>query len=279
MNIPQTTVAQYFTEALLGMLAFITEMRRQVSYTAKGIIYFGRTCVFSKLYFDQRNYPLVRLPRSNKFTQAFTGTMSAGTVATTITSGTITSGNVTGSTSSKTVTTNWSVNLATTMGLHATTIAAAMADCYSCAYSSGTLTYIGDANDLTAVSTAFASAGSGDTAAAAAATISTNDAITDVAGISFLTSDRQQTVTTGYNYYSDQDPVNLLTQGTVWVNTEVAVNPSDTVYTRFTQDSNGWVGDFSNVADSATNLALTGAKFLKHQAAAGLEPLTINLPQ
>ena len=70
------------------------------------------------------------------------------------------------------------------LAAHAANIAAAMSDCYSCGYSGGTLTYKGDADDITAVSTSFTGPGSGDTAAAAAATIATWDTIADVIGVS-----------------------------------------------------------------------------------------------
>lgn len=281
LTIPQQSVSQYFNAVILGMLAYLTGAERLISRTAKGIIYFGRALVQCKLAtnVDQRNYPMVRLPRSNYFTQAFTGTMSAGKVITTITSGKITSGNVTETTAATVIPTNFSTDLATTMGLHAVNIAAAMADCYSCAYGAGTLTYKGDADDVASVATVFASAGSSDTAAAAAATIATWDTIADVVGVSFLTSDRQQQITTGYNYFVDKEAVNIVAQGTLAVQTEVATKPADSVYTRFIQNANGSVGDFTNVVDSSTCLALTGAKYQQLSTAAGLTLLTLNLPQ
>jgi hypothetical protein len=281
LQIPQTTVKQYFDSLILGMLAYVTGLESLISRTGKGIIYFGRALVQCKLStnVDQRNYPLVRMPRSNYFTQTFTGTMSAGSVSTVITSGKITSGNVTEATAaSNAITTAFSVNLATTMALHAANIAAAMADCFSCAYSAGTLTYKGDADDVSAVSTTFTSPGSGDTAAAAAATIATWDTIADVIGVSFLTSDRQQQLTTGYNYFVDKEAINIVQRGTLAVQTEVATKPNDSVYTRFIQNSNGWVGDFTNVVDSSTCLILTGAKYQQLLTAAGLTLLTLNLP-
>ena len=281
MNIPQRSVSQYFDAMILGMLAYVTGAERLVSRTAKGIIYFGRTVVQCKLStnVDQRSYPLVRAPRSNLFTQAFTGTMSAGHVVTVISSGKITSGNITEAVASSTIPTAWVTDLATTMALHAAAIATAMTDCYSCAYGTGTLTYKGDADDIYSVSTSFTGAGSGDSAAAAAAAISTWDTIADVIGVSFLTSDRQQQLTTGYNWFADTDPVNIVQMGTLAVLTEVATKPSDTVYTRFIQNANGWVGDFSNVVDSSTCLALVGAKYVQVQAAAGVALITLNLPQ
>lgn len=280
LQIPQQSVKSYFDALILGMLAYVTGIERLISRTSKGIIYFGRSIVQCKLTtnVDQRGYPLVRLPRSNQFTQAFTGTISAGSVSTVISSGRITSGNVLEAVANTTISTNFSVNLATTMALHATNIIAAMADCFSCAYNAGTLTYKGDADDISAVTTTFASPGSGDTAAAAAATITTWDTIADVIGVSFLTSDRQQQFTTGYNYFVDKEAVNIVQMGTLAIQTEVATKPSDSVYTRFVQNSNGWVGDFTNVVDSSTCLVLTGAKYQQVSTAAGLTLLTVNLP-
>lgn len=281
MNIPQTSVTQYFSALILGMLAYVTGAERLISRTGKGIIYFGRTLVRCKLStnVDQRGYPFVRLPRSNQFTQAFTGTMSAGHVVSVITSGKITSGNVTEAATAATISTAFSVDLPTTMGLQAAAIAAAMADCYSCAYAASTLTYRGDADDITVVATSFTGAGSGDTAAAAAATISTWDTIADVIGISFLTSDRQQQLSTGYNYFDDKEAINIVALGTLAVTTEVAVKPADTVYTRFTTNANGYVGEFTNTADTSTCLALTGARYQQQQSTAGVTLLTVNLPQ
>ena len=282
LSIPQQTVKQYFEQFILGMLAYVTGQESLLSRTGKGIIYFGRTLVQCKLAtnVDQRNYPLVRMPRSNQFTQAFTGTMSAGNVVTTITSGKITSGNVTEAATAKpAITTAFTTSLAATMAAHAANIAAAMSDCYSCGYSGGTLTYKGDADDITAVSTSFTGPGSGDTAAAAAATIATWDTIADVIGVSFLTSDRQQQITTGYNYFDDKEAINIVQVGTLVVQTEVATKPADNVWTRFIQNSNGSVGDFTNVVDSSTCLQLTGARYHQLSSAAGLTLLRLNLPQ
>ena len=282
LQIPQTSVNQYFNAVILGMLAYVTGLEDLISRTGKGIIYFGRLLVKCHLAtnIDQRGYPLVRMPRSNTFTQAFTGTMSAGKVTTVILTGKITSGNVTeAATTSATIQTNWITDLATTMAAHAAAIALAMADCFSCAYNAGTLTYKGDADDISSVATSFTSPGSGDSAAAAAAAISTWDTVADVVGVSFLTSDRQQQLTTGYNYFDDKEAINIIRKGTLAIQTEVAVKPSDTVYSRFIQNSNGSVGDFTNVVDSSTCVPITGARYQQLTTAAGLTLLNLNLPQ
>ena len=281
MNIPQQSVAQYFTELILGMLVYATETRDQISRTAKGIIYFGRAVVRCKLAanVDNRGYPMVRLPRQNKYTQAFSGAMSAGTVRTVLATGKITSGNVTEATTNSTISTAWITDLATTLAAHAQNIAAAMADCVSCAYANGTLTYKGDADDIYSVTTTFLSAGSGDTAAAAAAALTTGDTAADVLGVAFLTSDRQQQLSTGYNYYLDTEAVNILQKGSVAVMTEVAVSESDAIYVRLITNTNGWAGNFRNDSDSNTAVLMTGMEWLKTQSAAGLEPLKVNFPR
>jgi hypothetical protein len=276
MNIPQTSIQMYFNRGVLGMLAFAGEARSQISRIAAGIIYYGRVVVQSRL---SANNTVCRMPRSNKFTQAFTGTMSAGSVVTVITSGKAAAGEVSAVTSSATITTGYSTNLATTMGLHATAIAAAMADCYSCAYAAGTLTYIGDCDDVTAVTTTFTSPGSGDSAAAAAAAITTQDAASDILGIAYLTNERQQQLSTGYSYYDDKEPVNILQRGTVWTNVEEAVTPASTVYARLITSSTNYAGYLGASADSSRCVAFTGAKFLETISAAGINPVTINLPQ
>jgi len=154
-----------------------------------------------------------------------------------------------------------------------------MADCVSCAYANGTLTYKGDADDIYSVTTTFLSAGSGDTAAAAAAALTTGDTAADVLGVAFLTSDRQQQLSTGYNYYQDTEAVNILQKGSVAVMTEVAVSESDAIYVRLITNTNGWAGNFRNDSDSNTAVLMTGMEWLKTQSAAGLEPLKVNFPR
>lgn len=273
MNIPQTSYSQYFTAAILGMQAIAGEVARKISRIASGIIYYGRAIVQSRLYDG-----VCRMPRSNKFTQAFTGTMSAGSVKTVITSGKIKNGDVDASTADTTIETDFSSDLATTMGLHAAAIKAAMADCFSCAYATGTLTYIGDCDDITAVTTTLEDPGSGDTGAAGAASITTADVVADIIGYAYLTHDRQQQIS-GVSYYMDTEPVNIMQGGTIWVYAEEAVTPAGTPYARLITNSTKYAGYVGVSSDSSKCVAQTGSKFQESTAAAGLVPFTVNLPQ
>jgi len=72
-------------------------------------------------------------------------------------------------------------------------------------------------------------------------------------------------------YYSDTEPVSVLRQGAVWVDTGVAVTADDDAYI----DLSGNIGKFTNV--STNNLA-TGGKFRSTTAGAGLAIVEINLP-
>ena len=274
MNIPQTSYTMYFTEAILGMQALASEVARKISRTAAGIIYYGRAVVQSRLYDS-----VCRLPRANKFTITVTGsTMSAGNMVSAITHGTIANGEVAADTSVTTVTTAYTSNLATTMIQHAADIAAAMEDCFSCARASATVVYIGDCEDITAVTTTFTSPGSGDNAAATAA-ITTEDDAADLLGISYLTHNRQQQLTTGYTYFEDKEPVNIMQGGTLWVYGEEAMGPADALYARLLVNSTKYAGYIGKSSDSSKCVALTGAKLGKSIAAAGIVPLTVNWPQ
>lgn len=274
MNIPQTSYTMYFTEAILGMQALASEVARKISRTAAGIIYYGRAVIQSRLYDS-----VCRLPRANKFTITVTGTtMSAGHMVSVITHGTIANGEVAADTSATTVSTAFTSNLATTMIAHAADIAAALEDCYSCVRSSATIVYIGDCEDITAVTTSFAGPGSGDDAAATAA-ITTDDTAADLLGVSYLTHNRQQQLTTGYTYFEDKEPVNIMQGGTLWVHGEEAMGPADAVYARLLVNSTKYAGYFGKSGDSSKCVAVSGAKLGKSIAAAGLVPLTVNWPQ
>lgn len=274
MNIPQTSYTMYFTEAILGMQALASEVARKISRTAAGIIYYGRAVIQSRLYDS-----VCRLPRSNKATITVTGTtMSAGHMVSVIVHGTIANGEVAADTSSTTVSTAFTSNLATTMIAHAADIAAAMEDCFSCERSSATIVYIGDCEDIVSITTTFTGPGSGDDAAATAA-ITTEDDAADLLGISYLTHNRQQQVTTGLTYFEDTEPVNILQGGTLWVYGEEAMGPADALYARLITNSTKYAGYIGKSSDSSKCVALTGAKLEKSIAAAGIVPLTVNWPQ
>ena len=272
MNIPQTNYALYFTKAILGMQAIATETCDKISRIASGIVYYGRALVQSRLYDG-----VCRLPRANKFVISITGSMSAGHVVTAITHGKAQNGEVAASTAITTVSTAYTSSLTATLTQHAADIAAAIADCYSCvAVGATTITFIGDCDDVTAVSTSFTGLGSGDTAAATTA-ITTQDAVGDIIGVSYLDQNRQQQIS-GDTYYMDQEPVNIMRKGTVWVYGEEAVLPASTVYARLLINTN-YAGYFGKSSDSGNCVQLVGSKFQQSITTADLVPLTVNLPQ
>ena len=273
MNIPQTSYQMYFEPAILGMQAFASELARKISRIASGIIYYGRVVVQSRLYDN-----FCRMARSNKFTITVSGTtMSAGHMVTTITHGTAADGEVAAVTTTDVISTAWVTNLAATMIQHAADIAAALGDCYSCVRAAAVITYIGDGEDVTAVATTFTGTGSGDDASAVDA-ISSQDAAGDILGISYLTHDRQQQID-GTTYYMDKEPVNIMQGGTVWVYGEEALSPGDALYARLVNNSTKYAGYIGKSSDSSKCVAFTGAKAMATITAAGLVPVTVNLPQ
>jgi hypothetical protein len=273
MNIPQTAYNLYFTKAILGMQAIATETCDKFSRIASGIVYYGRALIQSRLYDG-----VCRLPRANKFVVTVSGEMAAGNIVTAITHGKAKNGEVDASTAITTITTEFTSTLAETLAQHAADIAAAMSDCYSCiAAGATTLTFIGDCDDITAVATSFTSPGEYDTAAATTA-ISTQDAVSDICGVSYLDHARQQQIS-GATYYMDTEPVNIMRKGTIWVYGEEAVVPASTVYARLLVNTANYAGYFGKSADSSKCVALVGSKYQQSIVTADLVPLIVNLPQ
>jgi len=286
-TIPQTDYALYFNEAILGMQALVAELAKKVSRIASGIVYYGRAVVQSRLYDG-----VCRMPRSNKIVITDdAGTLTAGTAAITsvIAYGTLANGEVAQEiVATKTVVTAYASSKNQTFTNHAANIKAAIADCYSCAYDSSahTITYVGDCFDIISSATTFAATGYGDTLAASPTSevISSADVAADIIGISYLTHNRQQQIAAstngGLTYYMDTEPVNICQAGTIWVYTAATdAAPNKTVYAQVIKDSTKYAGLFMTDADSSKAVALAGAKFEKTLTAAGLVPLTINLPQ
>jgi hypothetical protein len=275
MNIPQTSYTMYFTSALLGMQAYATEQLDKISRIASGIIYYGRAVVQSRLYAK-----VCRMPRSNKVVITDDGgTFTAGSLVSVITLGTLANGEVAAaSDAAVTVTTAWATDKNTSLTNHAANIKAALADCYSCTYASGThtITYIGDCKDI--ISCATSVTGITGTMTISSETITSADVAADVLGLSYLTHNRQQQIG-GVTYYADTEPVNIARSGTIWVQAEEAVGPASTVYVRNIVNSTKYAGYFGASSDSSKCVTLAGAKFRDSVAAAGLVPLTINLPQ
>lgn len=275
MNIPQTSYSMYFAAAILGMQAIAGEMARKISRTASGIIYYGRAVVQSRLYDT-----VCRLPRSNKIVITDSGgTFTAGSIVTTITLGYLKNGEVDASSLTPiVVTTAFTTNKNTTLTAHAAAIKAAIDDCYSCVYDSTghTITYIGDCYDV--ISSVTSVTGITGDMTISSETISTADTASDILGVSYLTHNRQQQID-GVTYYMDTEPVNIMTEGTLWVYGEEAVAPSSAPYVRLITNSTKYAGYVGKSADSSKCVALAGSKFLQTISDADLVPFTVNLPQ
>lgn len=274
MNIPQTAYNLYFTKAILGMQAYATETVSKISRIASGIVYYGRALIQSRLYDG-----VCRLPRSNKIVITDSaGTFTAGSLVSVITLGKLLNGEALASSNAAvTVTTAFGTDKDTSMAAHAANIKAALSDCYSCVYSSSghTITYIGDCYDV--VSSATSVAGITGTMTISTEVISTQDAVGDIIGVSYLDQNRQQQ-TSGNTYYEDKEPVNIMQRGTLWVYGEEAVTPASSVYARLITNSTKYAGYFGQSADSSKAVVLAGAKYQQAIIAADLAPLTVNLP-
>jgi hypothetical protein len=276
MNIPQSSYSMYFTQAILGMQAIAGEVGKKISRIAKGIIYYGRAVVQSRLYDG-----ICRLPRQNKFTVTFSGgtTWTAGSIESVITHGYIKNGETDASTEDETVTTAWDTDYATTLAAHAADIKNALADCFSCEYAANVITFVGDCEDITAVTTTVTASGAYDSTITATEVVGlTEDVAKDGLGISFLTHNRQQQIN-GVTYYMDTEPTNIAHSTTVWVYAEEAVAPSDTVYMRLITNGVKYAGYFGKSSDSGKCVSLYNAKFAATTTAAGLVPFEVIFPQ
>ena len=276
MEIPQRTYNMYFTAAILGMQAIAGETCRKISKAAKGIVYYGRAVVQSRLY-DK----VCRLPRENYFVMTTAGgtTWTAGSISSVIVHGYKKDGDVAADTASKTVTTAWVSNMTATLAAHAVEIAAALDDCVTCVASgTATITYTGDCEDIISVTTTVVASGAYDSSITATSAIGTADTVDDIIGVSYLTHDRQQQLNTGYTYYMDTEEVNIMVMGTVWVYSEEAVSPASDPYARLIHNSTYYSGYFGKSGDSSKCVDLEGTRFGETITAAGLVPLTINLP-
>ncbi len=275
MNIPQTSYSQYFAVAILGMQAIAGELARKISRVGKGIIYYGRAVVQSRL-----NDAVCRMPRSNKIVITDNaGTWTAGDLVTTIVLGFLKNGEVDASSLSPiVVTTPFGTSKDASMAAHAAAIKGAIADCFSCVYNSGdhTITYIGDCFDVISCVTSIS--GITGTMTISSEAISTADTAADILGYSYLTHDRQQQIS-GISYYMETEPVNIMQGGTIWVHAEEAVTPADAPYARLITNSTKYAGYVGKSADSSKCVAQTGSKFTLSISAAGLVPFTVNLPQ
>lgn len=80
------------------------------------------------------------------------------------------------------------------------------------------------------------------------------------------------------NPYAIGDQVTLLKRGRIWVIAEEAVTPASTVFVRFAAGSFPTLGAFRASADTATAVALPGAKFCTSAGVGGLVIVEVNIP-
>jgi hypothetical protein len=84
--------------------------------------------------------------------------------------------------------------------------------------------------------------------------------------------------------YANKRQIDVLTQGEIWVETEVAVAPGDAVFFRIVaKGDNTVVGKFNKTADATavpadTAVAIPNARWITSTTGAGLARLEINLP-
>lgn len=102
----------------------------------------------------------------------------------------------------------------------------------------------------------------------------TDDVTATPLGVAVFSHDQ---VNTGAPGYPIDAAVNVLRKGTIWVKVEEAVNAEDPAFVRFATGTGTVLGSFRKSADTATAVALPGAKFLTSAAANGLALLSINI--
>ena len=86
----------------------------------------------------------------------------------------------------------------------------------------------------------------------------------------------------GAEGYADKKEINVLVQGEIWVETEVAVAPGDPVYFRVASGTESIVGKFLKTADTVSTVdkavVIPQARWISSTTAAGIAKLQINLP-
>lgn len=82
--------------------------------------------------------------------------------------------------------------------------------------------------------------------------------------------------------YADKKQIDVVTQGEIWVETEVAVAPGDAVFFRIASGTATVVGKFLKTADPISTVdkavAIPRARWITSTTGAGLARLQINLP-
>lgn len=86
----------------------------------------------------------------------------------------------------------------------------------------------------------------------------------------------------GVDGYGDKREIDVLIQGDIWVETEVAVAPGDPVFFRVAAGTASIVGKFLKTADTVSTVdkavAIPQARWLSSTTGAGIAKLQINLP-
>jgi hypothetical protein len=82
----------------------------------------------------------------------------------------------------------------------------------------------------------------------------------------------------GVDGYEDKREIDVLIQGDIWVETEVAVAPGDAVFFRVAAGTASIVGKFLKTADTDKAISIPQARWLSSTTGAGIAKLQINLP-
>lgn len=81
------------------------------------------------------------------------------------------------------------------------------------------------------------------------------------------------------NSFPSGEAVPVMRKGRIWVVTEVAVQPGDAVYARYTANGgNTQLGAFRNDDDTAKAIVIAQARWISTTGGAGIALLEINLP-
>jgi hypothetical protein len=264
----QTSVNINQAKAIVGMLADLSKNYVVSKNAIDEAIPYGRGVV-KALGIDS----VCRLPKNNQLVITDdAGTFTAGSIVTTIVHG--------ADSTSTVITTAFITDKDTSMTAHAAAILAALSDGYSCAYVGGsthTITLLMKSEDIVSSSTSVT--GITGNMTISSEVVSCADTAADLLGVAVMDHNREQQLVTGTTQYAIGEPVNVLKNGAVYVYSEEAVTPDDTVYYRIVTNSTKIRGMFGKSSDSSKCVALTGVKFADTITAAGIVKLVLNLPQ
>lgn len=254
----QLSYSQNMPTAFAGMLADMGE-REVLSYKAEEAIPFGRGLARSANTAARG----ARLPLLNQIDLVFSADLvSSNSVA----------GTVNGTALTATV---YATSHAATMAAIATKIEAIDG------VASAT---VGGANDRTITvlaedGTAISASGFVVTLGASQATVTQTNTTTDVfQGVSGAKANVEQAAD-GTVQYAQEDAVNVVTKGRVYVLVDQTVTPTDTPYVRYTAGAGNSVrGSFRKDADTDKAVVASRCRFLEGATAGGFALLEVNLP-